>query len=220
MPMDKYRIVLADDHVLMRDGIKQLIGTVAGLEVIGEAGDGVVLLNLLKKLKPHLVVLDIAMPGMRGIEAAREIRSLYPEIDILFLSMHKSREFLSLALAAGAKGYLLKEDSATELISAIREIRSGRTYLSARLIEQFPTEILGICRGNFKVTADPLTQREREVLTLIAEGNTDRQISNLLYISHKTVQRHRYNIRQKLNIKRTADLVKYAIVHGYISAPI
>ena len=218
--MNKYRIVLADDHVLMRDGIKQLITGVPGLEVIGEAGDGVVLLNLLKKLKPHMVVLDIAMPGLRGIEAAREIRSLYPEIDILFLSMHKSREFLSLALASGAKGYLLKEDSATELISAIREISSGRTYLSAKLIEQFPTEILGICRGNHKVAVDPLTQREREVLTLIAEGNTDRQISNLLFISLKTVQRHRYNIRQKLNIKRTADLVKYAIANGYIASPL
>lgn len=218
--MHKYQIVLADDHVLMREGIRQLITAVPGFEVIGEAGDGVSLLALLKKIRPRLVILDIAMPGMRGIEAAREIRSLYPEVDILFLSMHKSREFLSLALAAGAKGYLLKEDSGTELISAIREIRSGRTYLSAKLIQQFPTEILGICRGDLKAADDPLTRREREVLTLIAEGNTDRQVSEILFISLKTVQRHRYNIRQKLNIRRTADLVKYAIANGYISAPL
>jgi DNA-binding NarL/FixJ family response regulator len=217
--MDSYKLILADDHVLMREGIRGMIRAVPGLEVIGEAGDGIALLNLLKKTRPQLVILDIAMPVMRGIEAAREIKSLYPEVDILFLSMHKSREFLSMALSSGAKGYLLKEDSGSELISAIEEIRKGRTYLSAKLVEQFSTEILGICQGDRDAAADPLSNREREVLTLVAEGKTDREISQLLYISLKTVQRHRYNIRQKLNLKRTADLVKYSISRGYINSP-
>ena len=214
--MRPYRVVLADDHTLMREGIKQLIEEVAGVEVVGEASDGIALLELLKRIRPHMIILDIAMPGMRGIEAAREIRSLYPEIDILFLSMHKSREFLALTIETGAKGYLLKEDSGSELLSAIEEIRRGRTYLSAKLAQQFPTEILGICRGNHRAVGDPLTRREREVLKLIAEGNTDRRIGELLFISLKTVQRHRYNIRRKLNLKGTADLVRYALAHGYI----
>ena len=218
--MNKYLIVLADDHVLMREGIKQLINAVPGIEVVGEAGDSMGLLKLLKKIRPHLVILDIAMPGMRGLEAAQEIRTLYPEVDVLFLSMHKSREFLVLALATGAKGYLLKEDSGSELIAAIQEVRLGRTYLSAKLIQQFPTEILGICRGNNTVATDPLTPREREVLTLIAEGHTDRQAGAILFISVKTVQRHRYNIRQKLGLKHTADLVKYAIANSYIAPPV
>ena len=211
-----YSIVLAEDHVLVREGIKSLIDGTPGLAVVGEAGDGIALLRLLEKIQPRMVILDIAMPGMRGLEAAREIQARHPRIQVLFLSMYRRREFLSMAFAAGAKGYLLKEDTSRELIAAIEEIRKGRTYLSHKLALEFPTEIIGICQGNVKIEPDPLTRREREVLKLIAEGLTDREISAKLFISLRTAQRHHSNIRQKLNLKRTADIIKYAIARGYI----
>lgn len=211
-----YSIVLAEDHALVREGIKSLIENTPGLAVVGEAEDGISLLRLLDKVHPRMVILDIAMPGLRGLEAAREIQDRHPDIQILFLSMHRRREFLSMAFAAGAKGYLLKEDSSQELIAAIEEIRKGRTYLSRKLAMEFPTDIIGICRGNGKIVADPLTRREREVLKLIAEGLTDREISEKLFISLRTAQRHHGNIRQKLNLKRTADIVKYALARGYV----
>jgi len=215
--MNSYQIILADDHVLMREGIRNLIDNVDDLTVIAETGDGTELMNLLKKNSPDMVILDISMPGLRGIEAAGEIRSLYPKVSVLILSMHKRQEFLSMALAAGASGYVLKEDSSEELLNAISQVRHGRTYLSAKLAALYSNDIIGICRGNHKHPSDPLTHREREILKLIAEGHTDRQISDMLFISFRTVQRHRFNIREKLNLKSTADLVKYAIARGYIS---
>jgi DNA-binding NarL/FixJ family response regulator len=211
-----YSIILAEDHALVREGIRSLINATPGLSVVGEAEDGISLLRLLEKIQPRMVILDIAMPGMRGIEAAREIRVRHPAIHILFLSMHRRREFLAMAFAAGAKGYLLKEDSSQELITAIDEIRSGRTYLSRKLAMEFPTEIIGIFRGEAEIEGDPLTPREREVLKLIAEGHTDREISEKLFISLRTAQRHHGNIREKLNLRRTADLIRYAIDRGYI----
>ncbi len=213
-----YRIVLADDHVLVREGIKSLIEKTPGLAVVGEAGDGIALLRLLEKIQPGMVIMDIAMPGLRGLEAAREIQARHPQVKVLILSMYRRREFLSMALAAGAKGYLLKEDTSQELIAAIEEIRKGRTYLSRKLALEFPTEIIGICRGNEKIEAEPLTRREREVLKLIAEGLTDREIGAKLFISLRTAQRHHGNIRRKLNLKRTADIVKYAIARGYVDS--
>lgn len=211
-------IILADDHTLMRQGIRNIIEEVPGLKVIGEAGDGHQLLQMLKKEKPGLVILDISMPGVRGIEATREIKALYPEVRILILSQHRSEEFLTMALDAGASGYLLKEDTGEELIKAIKQICNGRTFLSATLARDLSTDIIGICRGNHAKTSGPLTERERQVLKLIAEGNTDRRIGELLFISLRTVQRHRYNIRSKLHLKHTADLVKYAIAKGYTSS--
>lgn len=215
--MNEYTIILADDHALMREGIRMLIETVRGLKVIGEASDGLKLLDLLKKKTPHMVILDISMPGLRGIEAAREIQALYPDVHILMLSMHKSEDFLSMALASGARGYLLKEDSGDELLNAVERIRKGETYLSRKLADRYPSAIISICRGNHKSTIDPLTARERQVLQMIAEGHTDRQISDALCISIRTVHRHRANIRDKLNLKRTADLVRYAIYQGYVT---
>lgn len=214
--MKPYNIVLAEDHALVREGIRSLIENTPGLAVIGEAEDGLTLLRILDKVQPQMVILDVAMPGMRGIEAARAIHARHPEIQILFLSMHRRREFLSMAFEAGAKGYLLKEDSSRELIAAIQEIRRGRTYLSRRLALEFTTEIVDICQGRSRIEAEPLTRREREVIKLIAEGHTDREISEKLFISLRTAQRHHGNIREKLNLKRTADIIRYAISHGYV----
>lgn len=214
--MSVYTIILADDHVMMREGIKNLIEAVPDLKVIGEVGDGLKLLKLLNRKKPEMVILDISMPGLRGVEAAQEIQSLYPDIHVLMLTMHAREEFLAMALAAGAKGYLLKEDSGDELLHAIDRIRNGQTYLSKKLADKFPGAIISICRGNHRALADPLTPRERQVLQLIAEGSADRQISETLCISVRTVHRHRANIRGKLQLKQTADLVRYAIAKGYI----
>lgn len=215
--MTAYRIIIADDHAMMRDGIKTLIQATPGLKVIGEAGDGFELLKILKTKAPDLIILDVAMPGLRGIEAAHEIRSQYPEVAVLFLSMHKNREYLSMAIAAGAKGYLLKENTGAELLVAIDQIRNGKTYLSPFLAQEFSIDLIDICDSTIQIQADPLTRREREVLKLIAEGNTSRQIGELLFISQRTVDRHRSNIKKKLKLKRTADLVKYALTRDYTS---
>jgi DNA-binding NarL/FixJ family response regulator len=216
--MTDYAIILADDHTLMREGIRGIIEAVPGLKIIGEAGDGHQLLRLLNKSRPDMVILDISMPGLRGIEAAREIKARHPDILILFLSMHKSEEFLAMALKAGASGYLLKEDSGDELLQAIDHLRAGQTFLSATLARSLSRDLIAICRGNHAGSAEPLTPRERQVLQLIAEGHTDRRVGELLFISLRTVQRHRYNIRKKLKLKNTADLVKYAISKGYTSS--
>ena len=215
--MKDYTIILADDHAMMREGIKNLINAVSGLKVIGETGDGLELLSLLNKTTPNMVILDISMPGLRGIESASHIKIDHPDVHVLMLSMHKSEEFLSMSFAAGAKGYLLKDDTGDELLEAIKVVRKGGTYLSKKIAAEFPSAIISICRGEHKAVSNPLTPRERQVLKLIAEGNTDRQISEKLCISIRTAHRHHANIRSKLKLKGTAALVRYAISQGYIT---
>lgn len=185
------------------------------MEVVGEASDGLMLLTILKRANPDMVILDISMPNLRGIEAAQEIRRCFPAVAILFLSMHKSREYLQKALAAGAKGYVLKEDSGSELIHAIETIRSGGSYLSPMLMEELSEDPIGICSGLRQFPEDPLTTRERQILQLIADGKTSREIAQLLFISIHTVHSHRKNIKRKLAIRQNADLVRYALKHGY-----
>ena len=209
--MSAYTIVLADDHALVREGVRRLIETQKDLRVIGEAADGLSLIRMLNKTAPDMVILDIAMPGMRGIEAAREIHSLHPRIHVLMLSMHKQAELLTMALAAGARGFILKEDTGEELLRAIDRIRRGETYLSRELASSFHSDIISICRNPAPKTDEALTARERQVLQLIAEGHTDRQIGERLCISLRTVQHHHANIRLKLRCRHTADLVRYAL---------
>ena len=213
--MTDYKIILADDHAMLREGIKKIIDDAAGLEVIGEASDGLMLLKLLKQAVPNMVILDVAMPKLRGIEAAQEIHKKFPEVVILFLSMHKSREYLQKALAAGARGYVVKEDSGSELIHAIQTIRGGGSYLSPMMMKELSDDPLGILSNRDRLSEDPLTTREREILQLIADGKTSKEIAQLLFISIHTVHNHRRNIKQKLDIRKNADLVKYALQHGY-----
>jgi DNA-binding NarL/FixJ family response regulator len=217
--MTPYRIVLADDHVILREGIKRMIDETKGLEVIGEAGDGLELLRLLTHEVPDMVILDISMPRLRGIEAAGEIGKRYPRVDILILSMHKKQEYLYLALQAGAKGYLLKEDTGTELIAAIQTIRNGRTYLSPLIRKDLPADLIGIIKGNHGYANDPLTSRERQVLKLVVDGKTSREIAADLCVSIHTIHNHRKNIRHKLKITCNADLIKYALEKGYAPEP-
>ncbi len=216
--MSTYRIALADDHVLVRQGFKRIIEGVGDLEVIGEANDGIELLDLLNRITPHMVILDIFMPNLRGIEAIHEIKKIHPDVKVLILTMHKDKEYLYLSLSAGAKGYLLKEDADKELFSAIEKVRQGKTYISPYFSEEVVDDLVQVGRGETKAIfeADPLTLREREVLKLIAEGKSSKEIANLLFISVSTVNNHRASIMEKLSLNKATDLVKYAIRKGYV----
>jgi DNA-binding NarL/FixJ family response regulator len=186
--MNVCSIILADDHVMFRKGVKRILEETPDLEVVGEANDGLELLRLLKAREPELVLLDISMPHLRGLEAIREIKKLYPRVKIIFLTMHRSKEFLHQALAAGAEGFLLKEDAEFELLRAVQTVRGG--------------------------DPNPLTLREQTIVKLLAEGKTPKEISDLLFISVFTVRRHRDNVMRKLNLKRLADLIRYALSRG------
>lgn len=216
--MPPYRILLADDHTLFRKGIRNIIESASDLEVVGEAEDGLHLLDILKKKVADLVILDISMPNLRGIEATREIKIIAPMVKVLILTMHKDKEFVCHAFRAGAEGYLLKEDADTELFTAINNIRNGDNYISPLLSGKLTYElILATPKGAAAEPPDPLTLREREVLKLIAEGGTNKEIAEALSISIRTVENHRANMMRKLKIRKTANLVKYAIQHCYIS---
>jgi DNA-binding NarL/FixJ family response regulator len=212
--MESYRIVLADDHALFRHGMRKIINDVPGMEVIGEANDGVELLEMLRELTPDLVVLDISMPNLRGIEAAREIRSLYPCTKVLILTMHKNKEYLYHAIASGANGYLLKEDSDEELLLAIEMIFKGGTYVTQKLTGTMAQDLSRAISGKYPLPSNSLTRREREVLKFIVKGKTNAEIADILTISIRTVENHRANIMKKLNVKKTAELVRYAVDHG------
>ena len=208
--MDACSIILADDHAMLREGIRKIIERIEGALITGEVNDGLELLELLKKSSPNLVILDISMPNLRGLEAIREIKKTYPKVKILVLTMHKKKEFLRQALRDGADGFLLKEDAGSELIRAVQTVRNGGKYLFPLLsnvltslaVEEEKTEVL--------------TMREREVLKLLAEGKRTKEIATALYISPHTVRRHRSNIMEKLDIQNLADLVNYAISQSYI----
>ncbi len=214
-----YRIIIADDHVILRHGIRSIIEGCDDLQVVGDTGDGVELLKLVSRQSPDLVLLDITMPRLRGIEAAIEIKMIYPEIKILILTMHNSMQYLHHALSAGVDGYLLKQDAPREIFSAIQIIREGKIYVSPHLSDRLTKEMAQAYRtGKYNIEHEPLTLREREVLTLIAEEKTNGEIGDLLAISLRTVQHHRAAIKRKLNIRKTAGLVKYAIRKGYTTS--
>jgi DNA-binding NarL/FixJ family response regulator len=206
-----YTIVLADDHALFRQGVKKIIEEVDGLQVVGEAKDGLELLELLKEVNPALVILDISMPNLRGLEAAREIKGRYPQIKILLLTMHKKKDFLQQGVEAGVDGFLVKEDADIQLLQAVQAIREGKKFYSPLL----STRLADLAHS--KGQTDPLTKREKEIAKLLAEGKSSKEIARLLYISIYTVRRHRDNIMRKLELKGLADLVRYALEQGYTS---
>jgi two-component system, NarL family, response regulator NreC len=213
-----FSILLADDHVMFRRGVRRIIQAISDVEVVGEASDGFELLELLKKTTPNLVIMDISMPNLRGLEATREIKIINPDVKVLILTMHKDKEYLYHAFSAGAEGYLLKEDADNELIAAIDTLRKGGTYISPLLSSQLADLFMQKSRPGSEQVDTPrelLTTREREIIKLIAEGKSSTEVADMLFISSRTVQHHRANIMKKLNIKKTADLVKYAINKGY-----
>ena len=204
--------------MLVRQGLKRILEGRPDLEVVGEAGDGLELLELLNHTHPDMIILDVSMPKLRGIEAIHEIKMMRPEVSILMLTMHKETEYFQQAISAGADGYLLKEDADSELFSAIEKIRHGKIYISPVLSDELAGEWAQVRRSNRKPFSEPkpLTVREREVLKLIAESKSSKEIADLLFISPRTVERHRANLMEKLGLKKTADLVKYAIKKGYV----
>ena len=217
--MEDYRVILADDHCLFRQGIKKILSEFPYIKVIGEAGDGWDLLEILIKLTPDLIILDILMPHLNGIETAVKIKDNFPQIKILFLTMYDEIEYLDRAISTGAEGYLLKSDVAIELENAITAIMRGGHYISPLFYKN-----LDLADLLFKKSRDQLAKnfakslispREREIIKLIVEGNTSRQIGEKLFISQRTVHRHRANIMNKLGLKRTIEVVKYAIDMGY-----
>jgi len=204
---------LADDHALIRQGIRKILEEKRGLEVVGEAGDGLQACDLLNRLNPDMVILDISMPNMRGVEAISEIKKTNSRVSILILTMHKTIEYLQQCLTAGAHGYLLKEDATGELFSAIEKIREGKRYVSPSLTKDL-LDLWGKTSGGFQKRS--LTTREREIIKLIAEGKSSNEIATVLSVSVHTVGRHRANIKAKLHLDKTADLVRYALEMGYI----
>ncbi|MBP2670740.1 MAG: two component transcriptional regulator, LuxR family [candidate division NC10 bacterium] len=198
--------------------MRRILEGAPGLEVVGEADDGLALLALLEQWTPHLVVLDIAMPQMRGLEAIPEIKAMHPLLKVLMLTMHKERAYLRKAMAAGANGYLLKEDAESDLFGAIDKVRKGAAYVSPRLSDALVPVEAEECQGDQAATSEvgPLTLRESEVLKLLAEGKSSREIAGLLGLSSRTVEHHRANMMAKLGVKGVVDLVKYAIAEGYL----
>ena len=216
--MSPYRVVLADDHAMFRQGIKRILRDAEALEVVGEARDGLELLEVSRKTNPDMVILDISMPNLRGLEATREIKMIFPKVKVLILTMHSDKEYVYGAISAGAEGYLLKEDADTELFEAVETIRQGGRYISPILSGELTHELIHFHhKGQSASTGNLLTVREKEVLKLIAEGKSHKEIAALLFISIRTVDHHRANIMTKLNIKDTANLTKYAIRRGYTS---
>ncbi len=209
--MSPFTILLADDHAMFRTGIRKIIERLEDTTVIGEVADGLELLEFLKQQTPDLIILDISMPNMRGLEAMREIKRFYPQVKVLILTMHRKKEFIRQGLADGADGFLLKEDPASELMRAVQAVRKGEKFLSPLLADALISLSLAEERR------EQLTSREKEVLKLLAEGKRAQEIADLLFISVNTVRRHRYNIMEKLNIKTMADLVKYALAEQYIT---
>jgi len=209
-----YRILLAEDHIIFRELIKKSLWEIPGLEVVGEVGDGLDLLEAVKKLNPHLIILDISMPRMSGLEAAAKIKRHHPRFKILLLTMYRSRDHLVRALEAGVDGYLLKENAFNDLTAAIEAIRNGKRYISTLITQQMLDNLLKKSRTKSE-GSELLSPREIEVLKHFAEGRSEKDIAELLQISGGTVRVHIANIKKKLPTGRTADLVRYALRKGY-----
>ena len=208
----KRKIVIAEDHTILRAGLRALLAAQNGLEVIGEAGDGREAIRKVDTLQPDLLLIDLSMPKLNGIDAIREIKSQHPEIKIIVLTVHKSEEYIIAALQAGANGYMLKDASQNELLLAIDYVINGKTFLSPSISDKVVDAFLNTDKKDKPAAVlDNLTAREREILKLVAEGNTNKKIAEHLCISLKTVEKHRSNLMQKLDLRNTAALTAYAI---------
>src|SRR5882672_2162912 len=206
------RVLLADDHQIVRQGLRGLLEK-AGHEVVGEAADGREALKLARALLPDIAVLDLSMPLLNGLDAAHEIRRIAPEIKTILLTMHTDKGYVLQALRAGAKGYVLKTQAAEDLIRAIREVSRGEVYLSPGVA----VSVVDAYLQRIDPAADPLTPRERQILQLVAEGKSTKEIARMLSISFKTAESHRNRMMKKLDIHEVAGLVRYAIRRGLVS---
>jgi DNA-binding NarL/FixJ family response regulator len=213
--MDKIRVMLVDDHAIMRDGIRALLSLHDDIEIVGEASEGREAIEKSKELTPDVIVMDIAMPGMDGLEATRRIAKQSPKTNVLILSQHDEKEYILSAIKTGCAGFMPKRALSTELVSAIRAVHKGDSFLypsaATALISEYRTHAQS---GD---SYDLLTPREREILKFIAEGHTSKQISESLFISLKTVMGHRTKMMDKLDIHNRTELIKYAMRKGLVS---
>jgi len=210
----KARVLLADDHAMVRRGLRMILDAESDLEVVAEAGDGAEAIELAVAEEIHLAVLDITMPRLTGLQAARELAQRRPETKILMLSMHDNEEYLFEALRSGAAGYVLKSAVDRDLVEACRATLRGETFLYPGAVTALVRAHLE--RGGGDAEFDPLTPRESEVVKLVAEGMTTREIADALFISPKTVERHRANVLEKLGMRDRVDLTRYAIRRGLV----
>lgn len=213
--MNKTRVLLVDDHAILRDGLRALLNYYDDVEVVGEADDGAEAMAKVGELKPDVVLMDVAMPGMNGIEATRLVRQRYPQIRVLILTQHEDRQYVMPLLEAGASGYVPKRALGADLITALRSVARGDAFLYPDVAT---TVVEEIARKGPATTpqVDILTRRERGVLKLIADGQTNAQIAVILSLSVKTVEWHRMNLMSKLDVHTVADLVRYALRHGLV----
>jgi two-component system, NarL family, response regulator NreC len=205
------RIILADDHVIVRQGIKSLLER-EGMHVIAEASDGREAVGYAESMSPDVVVMDIGMPMLNGMEAARELARCCPKVKPILLTQHDEPQYVSAALKAGVKGYVLKSQISGDLVQAIQQVLRGQVYLSPGI----SGSVIAAYKSKTEVAADPLTSRERQVLQLIAEGKSTKDVAALLGVSVKTAESHRSRLMQKLDIHETASLVRYAVKHGLV----
>jgi DNA-binding NarL/FixJ family response regulator len=208
------KILLADDHVVLRQGLSKSLQTEKDIEIVGHANNGHTAVRLARELSPDVIIMDISMPDLNGIEATRQIVKATPKSKVIGLSMHSTKKFVVEMFKAGASGYLLKDCEFDELINAIRAVAAGKTYICPDINDILIATAMGDNVNGKKSAFSELTQREREVLQLLSEGKTTKQIANILFISPKTVEVHRLNIMNKLNIDNVAQLTKYAIQEG------
>ncbi|MDR7483958.1 MAG: response regulator transcription factor [Armatimonadota bacterium] len=216
--MKKIRVLIADDHAIVREGVRMILSAHPEIQVVGEAGTGEQAVAMAQTLRPDVVIMDISMPGMNGIEATQQIRARVPETSVLALTMHEDDHYVFQLLRAGASGYVLKRAAATDLIDAVRAASRGEAFLYPSVAKSVVQDYLRrLERGEAeRKPYDGLTEREREVLTLIADGHTNQEIANRLFISIKTVQTHRAHIFEKLGLHDRTELVRYAIRVGLI----
>jgi len=210
--MKRIRILLADDHAVVRQGFKMILGAQPDMEIVGEAANGREAVELSEQLKPDLVVMDVAMPELNGIEATRRIASSVPHARVVALSMHKDSVYVREVLRAGARGYLLKDSGAGDLVSAVRAVARGEGYLSPAV----SNAVLDDYRRHVTNPVDLLTTREREVLQMLAEGKTNKEIATILDLSVYTVDAHRGRIMEKLNLHSINELVRFAVRNGLV----
>lgn len=215
--MQRVRLLLVDDHEVVRAGLRMLLGAEPDMEIVGEVGSGEEALQATRELRPDVVLMDVAMPGLGGIEATRLIKDACPDVAVLALTMHEDEQYFFEMLNAGAAGYVPKRAAPDDLASAIRAVSRGEVFLYPSLARVLVRDYRALAQAGHQTAASLLTPRETEVLTHIAEGCTNREIAEMLCLSVKTVDRHRDNILQKLNLHSRVDLVKYAIEKGLIA---
>ena len=213
---EESRIVIAEDHTILREGLRSLLSSEPELRVVGEAKDGREAIQCAEQLEPDLILMDLSMPKMNGVEAIREIKNRIPETRVLALTVHKAEEFVLEVLQAGADGYVLKDASSEELVMAIRSVLGGQRYLSPAVSQMVIDGYLA-GRKTCESPWDTLTKREREILKLIAEGHKNKEIADYLCISVKTVEKHRANLMKKLDLHSAAALTAYAMERGLVT---